>query len=63
MKPGDQVRITSGPFAQFVGEVEKSAPKRRVFALMELMVSKTRVAVKTNKLRIVCAHRLSGEAI
>lgn len=55
LKPGDQVRITSGPFAEFVAEVEAIAPDRRVFVLMELMGGQTRVAVKPDQLRIVGA--------
>jgi len=55
LKPGDQVRITSGPFAEFVGEVEKIAPDRRVFVLMELMGGQTRVALKADQLRSVRA--------
>jgi transcriptional antiterminator RfaH len=47
------VRITTGPFADFVAEVEKIAPDRRVWVLMELMGSETRVAVKADQLRIV----------
>ena len=55
LNPGDQVRITSGPFAEFVAEVEAIAPDRRVFVLMELMGGQTRVAVKAGQLRIVGA--------
>ena len=55
LKPGVQVRITSGPFAEFVAEVEALAPNRRVFVLMELMGGQTRVAVKADQLRIVGA--------
>ena len=45
LQPGDRVRITTGPFADFVAEVEKIAPDRRVWVLMELMGGQTRVAV------------------
>ena len=55
LKPGDQVRITSGPLAEFVAEVEAMAPDRRVFVLMELMGGQTRVAVKADQLGIVGA--------
>ena len=55
LNPGDQVRIASGPFAEFVGQVETIAPDRRVFVLMELMGGQTRVAVKARQLRIVGA--------
>lgn len=33
LKPGDQVTLTKGPFANFVAEVEKIAPDRRVCVL------------------------------
>lgn len=51
----DQVRLTAGPFAEFVGQVETIAPNRRVFVLMELMGGEARVAVKAHQLRIVGA--------
>ena len=53
LKPGDQVTLTKGPFANFVAEVEKSAPDRRVWVLMEIMGGQTRVAVATDQLRSV----------
>lgn len=37
LKPGDQVMLTKGPFANFVAEVETIAPDRRVWVLMEIM--------------------------
>ena len=52
LKPGDQVRLTSGPFADFVGRIESIAPERRVWVLMEIMGGETRVAVATDLLRI-----------
>ncbi len=55
LKPGDQVRITTGPFAEFVAEVEKIAPDRRVWVLMEIMGGETRVAVKAGHLRMIGA--------
>jgi transcriptional antiterminator RfaH len=53
LKPGDQVRTTSGPFANFVAEVEKTAPDRRVWVLMDLMGGLKRVAVDSDQLRVV----------
>jgi len=53
LKPGDQVAITKGPFANFVAEVEQIAPDRRVWALMEIMGGQTRVAVGADQLRAV----------
>lgn len=49
--PGDQVAMTHGPFADFVAEVEKIEPDRRVWVLMDLMGSHTRVAVGADQLR------------
>jgi len=55
LKPGDQVRVTAGPFAQFVAEIETIAPDRRVWVLMEIMGGQTRVAVKADQLRLAGA--------
>lgn len=55
LKPGDQVCITTGPLAEFVGEVERIAPDRRVWVLMEIMGGETRVAVKADQIRVVAA--------
>jgi transcriptional antiterminator RfaH len=53
LKPGDQVTLTKGPFASFVAEVDKIAPDRRIWVLIEIMGSQTRVAVKADQLRAV----------
>ena len=53
LKPGDQVMLTKGPFANFVAEVETIAPDRRVWVLMEIMGGQTRVAVGADQLRTV----------
>jgi len=53
LKPGDRVALTKGPFANFVAEVEKIAPDRRVWVLMEIMGGQTRVAVAAENLRTV----------
>jgi transcriptional antiterminator RfaH len=53
LKPGDHVTLTKGPFANFVAEVEKIAPDRRVWVLMEIMGGQTRVAVGADQLRAV----------
>lgn len=49
--PGDRVTLTRGPFASFVAEVERVAPDRRVWVLMDLMGGTTRVAVDGRQLR------------
>jgi transcriptional antiterminator RfaH len=51
LKPGDQVTLTKGPFANFVAEVEKIAPDRRVWVLMDVMGGKKRVAIGADHLR------------
>lgn len=51
LQPGDQVVLTGGPFASFVAEVEKIAPDRRVWVLMEIMGGQTRTAVRADQLR------------
>ncbi len=53
LHPGDQVQLIKGPFADFVATVDSLAPDRRVWVLMELMGSQTRVAVPTAHLRAV----------
>jgi transcriptional antiterminator RfaH len=53
LKPGDQVEITKGPFAHFIADVESIAPDRRIWVLMEIMGSQTRVAVTRDHLRAV----------
>lgn len=51
LQAGDQVRLTSGPFAHFLAEVETIAPDQRVWVLMELMGGRTRVKVSTDSLQ------------
>jgi transcriptional antiterminator RfaH len=53
LKPGDQVTLTKGSFANFVAEVVKTAPDRRDWVLMKLMGAQTRVAVGSEQLRAV----------
>lgn len=51
--PGDRVRMTNGPFADFVATIEKLAPDRRVWVLIEFMGGQTRAAVAADQLRAV----------
>lgn len=53
LQPGDQVQLTTGPFAHFMAEVERIDPNRRVWVLMEFMGGQTRVAVDGDKLERV----------
>lgn len=53
LKPGDQVMLAKGPFTDFVATIESIAPERRVWVLMEIMGTQTRVAVSAEHLRAV----------
>lgn len=52
-KPGDVVTVASGPFAQFLAEVESVAADRRVWILLELMGGKTKVLYPQEQLKAV----------
>ena len=52
-KPGDQVRIASGPFVNFVTTINNIAPDQRVWVLMDIMGRQTRMAVGVDQLRAV----------
>ena len=45
LQRGDAVRLTTGPFADFVASVEALAPDQRVTVLMEFMGSLKRVQI------------------
>ncbi len=51
--PGDSVRVLSGPFTDFVAQIEGIAPEQRIWTLMEVMGQQTRVALRTDQLRAV----------
>lgn len=51
LTPGDTVRFTSGPFADFVTKIEAIAPDRRVWVLIDLMGRPTRAVVDPALLR------------
>ena len=51
LQPGDQVVVKSGPFANFVATVEKLTPDRRVWVLLELLGSTTKVLAGPEQLR------------
>ena len=53
LNPGDQVAMTHGPFADFVAEVEKIEPDRRVWVLLDIMGGQTRIAVGADQLRSI----------
>ena len=51
LKPGDEVCLTSGPFANFVATIEDITPDKRVWVLLDIMGRQTRVAVSSEGLR------------
>ena len=51
LQPGDQMRLTTGPFASFAAEVESIDRDRRVWVLIDLMGRATRMAVHGDHLR------------
>ena len=52
-KPGDQVTLDKGPFANFVATIEGLAPERRIWVLLDLMGQQTRVAVQADHIRAI----------
>jgi transcriptional antiterminator RfaH len=50
---GDAVKISGGPFAEFVSTVEEIGPDQRVWVLLDLMGQTTRVAVQPEALQVV----------
>ena len=51
-QPGDTVKLTQGPFASFVAEVEKVTPDRRVWVLLDFIGARTRMAVDADHVRL-----------
>jgi len=51
-KPGDHVTLTTGPFADFVAEIETIDKDQRAWVLMDLMGSKTRVKANIAQMRL-----------
>ena len=52
LQPGDQVCLTTGPFANFAAEIEKIAPDKRIWVLMDFMGGRTRVLVDPEQVRL-----------
>jgi transcriptional antiterminator RfaH len=52
LKPGDNVQVLNGPFAQFVATVESLAPQRRVWVLLDILGTRTRVSLEVGHLRM-----------
>ncbi len=53
LKPGDEVEVTRGPFADFIVTVEQVTPDRRVWILIDLMGRAARVSVAPEDVRPV----------
>ena len=49
---GDVVRVTNGPFADFIGTVEQIAPDQRIWVLLDFLGKNTRVAIRSADLRL-----------
>lgn len=52
-RPGDDVRLTSGPFADFIARVERVTPERRIWVLLDLMGRATRAEALPEQMRAV----------
>lgn len=50
LAPGDRVRLRTGPFTDFVAEVDRIAPDRRVWVLIDLLGSPTRMQANADQL-------------
>jgi transcriptional antiterminator RfaH len=53
LKPGDEVTMTKGPFADVIATIESVIADRRIWLLMDIMGGQTRVAVQAEQLRAV----------
>jgi transcriptional antiterminator RfaH len=53
LKPGDRVTLSKGPFASFIGTIERIAPDRRVWLLMDIIGGQTKVTTHADHLRPV----------
>lgn len=51
LQVGDNVRITNGPLAEFIGSIEEIESDRRIWILLDIIGKSTRVALKSSDLR------------
>jgi len=51
LKKGDQVTVLKGPFANFIATVEKYEADQRIWILMDLMGSKTKIQTPLDSLQ------------
>lgn len=54
IQAGDNVRISTGPFSQFVATVERVEAERRVWVLLDLLGSERSVEVRLDDLALRC---------
>lgn len=57
LSPGDTVRVLTGPFAEFVAQVEALAPDRRVWVLLDVLGRATRMTVPLGDVIVEGARR------
>jgi transcriptional antiterminator RfaH len=50
---GDKVKITSGPFVNFITKVEKINADMRIWVFLDLMNQKTKVQIHPSKLEVI----------
>lgn len=51
LNPGDRVRLTAGPMADFAATIEATSPDQRVWVLIDIMGRTARLAVPAEALR------------
>ncbi len=54
LQAGDTVRISNGPFSQFIATVERVEPERRVWVLLDLLGGERSVEVRLDDLSARC---------
>jgi transcriptional antiterminator RfaH len=52
LKTGDQVKVSKGPFANFIATVEKYEADQRIWILMDLMGRKTKIHTSSDNLTL-----------
>lgn len=55
LRPGNQVRVTGGPFTDTIAQVLKLGPQQRVWVLMEVMGGPTSVLLPSSSLTMAAA--------
>jgi transcriptional antiterminator RfaH len=52
LQSDEAVRVTNGPFADFIGTVEQIAPDQGIWVLLDILAKNTRVAIRSADLRL-----------